>query len=194
MTKSQEREDVKFIMEASEKLPEAFKELFTNMITEGMTGQEAGELSPELMENMYRQAYQLYNTGKYNEAIDMFRSLVMLNSLEFKYILGLAACFHRLGDYDDAIKTYTMCSVIDPNDPLPYYHSSDCFLQQQDTLSAIVCLKRSVQTAGDRPEFSNIKERSLLSLEKLKEELEAKKRFSSTEESNSDQKTDSSQI
>jgi type III secretion system low calcium response chaperone LcrH/SycD len=181
MVKSHEN-DVKFVLQANEQIPKAMKELLHKMMKEGMTPQEATELSPEFLESSYAHAYHLYNTGRYVEAAEAFRMLIIMNSMEFKYILGLAACFHRLKDFDNAIKTYTICSVIDPQDPLPSYHSSDCFLQQGDQLSAMVCLKRSITTAGDQPEFSNIKERALLSLEKLKLDLEEKGASLSEEE------------
>ena len=42
----------------------------------------------------------------------------MLNAMEPKYILGLAACFHMLKEYFNAIQTYTMCSALDLQNPI----------------------------------------------------------------------------
>ena len=153
----------------------AFGDLIHKMMREGMTPAEAGELDPSYLESLYAQAYRLYNTGKYIDSAQIFRSLVLLNSTEFKYLLGLSACYHMLKEYDNAIKTYTTCSLVDPKDPMPYYHSSDCYIGKDDLFSALICLDLTIKTAGDRSEFSQIKERAALTKERLKEELLARK-------------------
>ncbi len=162
------KEDLYFIMEKEEEVRQAFSEIGNKMMKQGMTTQEATGLDPQFMEGLYAQAYRLYNTGKYIDAAHLFRSLILLNSLESKYILGLGACFHMLKEYNNAIQTYLICSVVDPQDPLPYYHSSDCFVQMKDHLSAMLYLELTINAAGNRPEFSKIKERATLSLEGLK--------------------------
>ena len=73
-----------------------------------------------------------------------------------------------LKEYQNAIQAYTMCSVIDPTSPLPYYHISDCFIQMKDALSAMISLQMSLEKAGDRTEYAKLKERASLTLENLK--------------------------
>lgn len=158
------------IIKADEKLKAAMDELGNKIMKQGMTTQEAAGLDPQFLESLYAQAYRLYNTGKYIDAAHLFRTLILMNSMEPKYALGLAACFHMLKEYKNAIQTYTICSVIDPQDPLPYYHSSDCFVQMKDFLSAMLCLELTINAVGNRPEYSKIKERAVLSLEGLKKE------------------------
>ena len=138
---------------------------------QGLTPKDAMGVSNSYLENVYAQAYRLYNTGKYSEAAHMFRLLIMLNAMEPKYILGLAACFHMLKEYYDAIQSYTMCSALDPENPIPHYHSSDCFIQMKDYLSAMICLELAIARAGDKPEYAKMKERAQLSLESLKQQV-----------------------
>lgn len=45
-----------------------------------------------LMEGIYSQAYSLHEKGSYEDAEKHFRLLAVLNALESKYILGIAAC------------------------------------------------------------------------------------------------------
>ncbi|MFI0434116.1 MAG: SycD/LcrH family type III secretion system chaperone [Parachlamydiaceae bacterium] len=127
----------------------------------GVTNREA--------ENIYAQAYRLYNTGKYAEAAHLFRILIMLNAMEHKYMLGLAASLHMMKDYVSAIETYTMCSALDPRNPIPHYHSSDCYLQIKETLSAMLCLELAIESCENKPSYSKIKERAQLSLDSLKQ-------------------------
>ena len=75
-----------------------------------------------------------------------------------------------LKEYKNAIQTYTMCTLRDPKNPLPHYHSSDCFIQMKDFLSAMICLEMAIKRAGDKPEYAKMKERALMSLESLKKQ------------------------
>lgn len=157
----------------SEKFDNALGELTGKILEQGMTPKDAIGLSSGYLENVYAQAYRLYNTGKYAEATHLFRILIMLNAMEPKYILGLAACFHMLKEYFNAIQTYTMCSALDPQNPIPHYHSSDCFIQMKEYLSAMICLELAIERAGDKPEYAKMKERAQLSLESLKKQAAA---------------------
>jgi len=154
-----------------EKFDHALGEIADKMLKQGMTPKDAIGLTSGYLENVYAQAYRLYNTGKYAEATHLFRILIMLNAMEPKYMLGLAACFHMLKEYFNAIQTYTMCSALDPQNPIPHYHSSDCFIQMKEYLSAMICLEMAIERAGDKSEYAKMKERAQLSLESLKQQV-----------------------
>ncbi|KIC71086.1 MULTISPECIES: SycD/LcrH family type III secretion system chaperone [Candidatus Protochlamydia] len=157
-------------MVEDEKFKKAYGDVMGRMFNEGMTPKDAMGVNSNILESVYAQAYRLYNTGKYIEAVHLFRVLIMMNYAESKYVLGLAACFHMMKEYKNAIQTYTMCSAIDPNTPIPYYHSSDCFIQMKDYLSAMLCLQLAIDKSQNKPEFAKIKERAILSLESLKQQ------------------------
>lgn len=127
-------------------------------------------LSDAVVEGLYSQAYRLYNTGKYKDASQLFRLLIMIDSTEAKYTMGLAACFHMLKQYESAVSTYALCGIIDPESPIPHYHSSDCYIQMKDFISAIISLEMAVKRAGDKKEFQSLKDRSLMTIESLKKE------------------------
>lgn len=148
----------------------SMKELTDKMFKQGMTPKDSMGVTNRFLENVYAQAYRLYNTGKYIEATHLFRFLILMDSTEAKYVLGLAACFHMLKEYRNAIQTYTMCAILDPKNPIPHYHSSDCFIQMKDYISAILCLELTIKYAGDKPEYAKMKERALLSLESIKKQ------------------------
>lgn len=127
-------------------------------------------VSDEKEETVYAQAYLLYNSGRYNDAIEIFRVLIMLNTSEPKYMMGLAACFHMMKAYDAAISTYTLVSFLDPDNPIPYFHTSDCALQLGDKLSAMVALQMAIKRA-DKPEFKTLRERAEITMSGLKKEV-----------------------
>ncbi len=126
-------------------------------------------LDEEMIESIYRQAYLLYNAGKYSRAIELFRALCMLNPADSKFLLGLAACFHMLKQYKGAIDTYALCAVVNPESPIPYYHSSDCYLKLDDAVSASIALELAIKRAADKPEFKKMYDRALMTLKGIKE-------------------------
>jgi len=144
------------------------------VVKQGMMPRDAMGLSDAMVEGIYGQAYRLYNTGKYKDASQLFRLLIMLNSTESKYAMGLAACFHMLKEYKNAVSTYSICGVIDPENPIPHFHASDCYTHMEDPVSALIALEMAVKRAGDKPEYQTLKDRALLSIDALKQEIEKK--------------------
>lgn len=138
----------------------------------GASPKDALGLTDAMVEGVYGQAYRLYNTGKYKEAIQIFKLLLMINSTEPKYAMGLAACFHMLKDYKVAADSYSLVGILDPESPISFYHASDCFLQMGDTASALIALEMAIKRAGEKPEFRTLKDRALLTAESLKKEME----------------------
>lgn len=153
-----------------------FQKISEDMIARQFLPKNALGMSDQMIEGIYGQAYRLYNTGKYKDAAELFRLLVMLNSTEPKYSMGLAACFHMMKDYKSAVSTYAICGVIDPESPIPHYHSSDCFLQMRDPVSALISLEMAVKRAGEKQEYQSLKDRALMTIQSLKKETEAKKK------------------
>lgn len=150
-------------------------QMVMDMTKHGKLPREAWNISDAKIEEMYDQAYRLYNTGKYKQSAQLFRLLIMINADEPKYALGLAACFHMMKEYKNAIETYTLCSILDGKDPVPLFHSSDCFIQSGDKFSALVVLEMAVKKAGDDPKFQVLKDRALMTIEGLKKEMPEKK-------------------
>lgn len=151
---------------------EAFKSTIEKATRKGTSPKDALGLTDAMVEGVYGQAYRLYNTGKYKEAAQIFRLLVMINSTEPKYAMGLAACFHMMKDYQTAINTYSIVGVIDPESPISFYHASDCFMQMGDPVSALISLEMAIKRAGEKPEFKTLKDRAALTVENLKKDVE----------------------
>lgn len=164
------RDAEKHAKEVFERFEGSINDFLDKILKKKMIPKDAAGLDNKSLEGVYAQAYRLYNTGKYIEAVHLFRMLILLNPAESKYVMGMAACFHMLKEYKNAIHTYTMCSLIDPESPIPYYHCSDCFIQMKDYLSAMMCLQMAIDKAGDKPEFAKVKERAVMSMESLQKQ------------------------
>jgi len=158
--------------QAQEDVTKEYKNIAEQASKGGMLPQEALGLSDTMVEGIYGQAYRLYNSGRYKDASQLFRLLLMLNATEAKYVMGLAACFHMEKEYASAAETYSLCGIFDPDSPVPYFHASDCYIQMGDRMSAIISLEMAVKRAGDKPEFAMLKDRALLTIESLKKDLD----------------------
>lgn len=138
----------------------------------GMVPKDALGLSDSFVEGIYGQAYRLYNSGRYKDASQLFRLLLMMDATEAKYVLGLAACFHMQKEYKAAVDTYSMCGILDANSPVPHFHASDCYIKMGDLTSALICLDLAVKRAGDKPEFATLKDRAQMTIESVKKEMQ----------------------
>jgi len=171
----EEREIQKAVGELGKKLgPDSegsLKEVIDSMTHGGRTPKDLLGLNDQAIEGIYGQAYRLYNTGKYKEASQLFRLLIMLNGTESKYMMGFAACFHMLKEYATAVEVYLVCEMLDPKNPIPHYHASDCYIEMGDKLSAIVALEMTVARCGEKGEYAQMKDRALMTIASLKSQM-----------------------
>lgn len=147
-----------------------FDKLSRDAISQQMIPKNALGLSDAMVEGLYSQAFRLYNNGKYKDASQLFRLLIMMDGTEPKFSMGLAACFHMMKEYKGAISTYALCGILDPESPIPHYHASDCYIQMKDPISAIISLEMAVKRSGNKPEYQTLKDRAVMTIESLKEE------------------------
>ncbi len=173
--KGEEKQVKKAVEKVGETLKQTtssdYEKLMQKATANAVTPKDLLKISDAQAEGIYAQAYRLYNTGKYKDACNLFRLLVMINATEAKYTLGMAACFHMQKEFKTAAEMYMLCSVIDPVSPIPPFHASDCFIQMKDLTSALFSLELAAQKAGQKPEYKVLKDRALLTIAALKNEL-----------------------
>ena len=155
----------------SEDIRQALETLASNMFEQGLLPKDAMGLSDDMVEGLYSFAYRLYNTGKYDQAVQLFRLLILLNPTSAKFMLGLAACFHMQKEYEIAATSYILCTLVDPKNPLPYYHASDCYMQLEKPDLAIAALEACLKKMEGKEEFSAIRDRVQLALDTFQEKV-----------------------
>lgn len=134
----------------------------------GMTVQQAMGVSDETLEEIYSLAYGYYNQGKYKEAIALFQFLSGAAPTVYKYVLGLASSFHQLESYIDAACGFYIALNIEPDNPLPAYYITDCFLKQDLREEAEEFAKFTVKLCGNKAKYQELKERCELIHKSLK--------------------------
>lgn len=136
------------------------------VLNDGKTIREAINIPKIACEGLYAKAYQLYNQGLYEEATRLFRLLTAIDGLDFNYAFGLAASLHAQEEYFEAIAIYTYAAHLDIKNPLPHFHMTDCFMKQEDYLSASISIGMVTLNQQIDPKYEEIK-KSAVELEKI---------------------------
>lgn len=139
---------------------ELVKQALTQVIENGKTIMEAVGFSKDQVELIYEYGYDLYKNSKFLESNQTFQFLSMLNPNDYRFVFGSGASFHKMNNFDKAIPYYWAAIKLDPANPMPWFHLSDCYLQKEDPILAEAMLQKTIDVAGINPHYVQIKEQA----------------------------------
>ena len=116
----------------NDKIAEAAQKFATGFATM----RELKGITKAEMEAVYSVGFNMYRTGRYDDAEKIFRFLVLFDHLEPKYWLGVGAVQQVRKDYQGAIASYGYASFLDLANPKPQLHAAECFLALGDKVNA----------------------------------------------------------
>lgn len=167
MTDKQPKLNLKLL--SQEQVVEVAKDILQKMEeNKGMTLKEATGVSDETLEEVYSLAYTYYNQGRYEESVSLFEFLTGASPTEFKYVLGLAASYHQLKFYQEACVGFFFALQLEPENPIPAWYITDCFLKQEMKEEAGEFAQVTIEICAERPEHSELRERCELISKSLK--------------------------
>ncbi|MDK2123488.1 SycD/LcrH family type III secretion system chaperone [Parachitinimonas caeni] len=100
----------------------------TELWSIGGTLKDVYGFTPEECEAVYTLGYNLYNQGKFLDALKAFGFLLMHDHLERRYYKSFASALQMLKRYEEAIKHYSIASMLDLSDPEPTFHTGECMV------------------------------------------------------------------
>lgn len=158
--------------EFSDEQKKSYRDMLRKVLIEEQTVLEASGIDKTIFEVAYTVAYNKYQTGLFEEALNMFSVLYNYDNTDPRYPLGAAACHHKLGNYKEAVTYYLGgVSSVANESPLPYYYASDCFTKMGQPMAALIMLDLVLTKAESNPNFyAQIIERAQLTYNKLLEE------------------------
>lgn len=179
LKKSQAEELRKMIKEVVIKMgPAASKEdkqvqakVLLKVLEQGVAPKDALNFSKKDMVEIYSFAYSQFSGGKYREAAELFKMLMMLDPQEVDFVTGLGVCYHRLKNYPDALKAYMLSSILAPDDPVPLFYAYDCCKNLNELGSAGMLLSKLIKLAGTQPKYAKLKANAEVLLAGLEKEL-----------------------
>ena len=155
------------------------EEALIKILEEGKAVHEAIGVSKQSLEYMYSHAYSLYNAAKYEQAKQIFYILNFLDEEDPRFPYGVAACYHMLKNYPNALTMYLSCVMREPDNPILYWHIADCYSQMGKKVTALLTLRMCVRHASKDAAYEPLKiraEREFLVLERdVEEELKKAK-------------------
>ncbi len=146
-----------------------FEEALKKMCDEGASLSEAMEISNDVLEGMYDQAYRYYNMGQYKKAHPIFSFLFLMNYKDSRFVMGLGACAHMMQNYPEAIQAYECASLQNLTDPVPLYHAVDCYINLDDHPNTVKNLKKIIAITTDKPEHRVMRDRAIMMLKNEEE-------------------------
>lgn len=129
--------------------------------------------SKDQIDSLYSAAYHHYQTGAYEDAIKIFKPLLVMNSTDNRVWLGYGAAAQMLKEHEDALKAYGYASLLDPNDPRPFFHAMECHIALKNFEEAKTAGEYVVAITTEKPEHAKILARTQLLLKAVTEKLSA---------------------
>lgn len=154
-----------------EKIEQA--KVLAKIFEQGMSPKEAMDISDEDIANLYQASFYYFETGKFRDACELFKFLCILDPMESEFSTALGTCYHRMKEYDNAIRSYMQSAFINPRDPVPLFYCFDCYLNLKDPVSAGIMLCNVIARAGDDPKYAKIKEKASLMMPAIEKEVMA---------------------
>lgn len=126
--------------------------------------------SPARLEEFYQHGYMLYKFGRYKHAETYFHMLVLADPGNPKYLMALAACMHMQKQYLTAVQLYSTVMYFEPDNPMPLYHTADCYIKIHQPFNALIALEMAVEKCRE-PKHEALKDRMKLMVARLGNEL-----------------------
>lgn len=145
--------------------------VLTKIFEQGMTPREAMKITEVETSEFYSAAYQMFSNGKFVEARELFKLLLVLEPTEAGFALSLGACHQHLKDYEYALEAYMLASTLSSADPVPLFYAYECYKILNDPTSASIMLSNVIYKSGDNPAYQKVKGRAELLLKELEKQM-----------------------
>lgn len=149
---------------------EQIEKIFTDFYEKGIPIYQSIGLNDDFMKFLYSTAYQMYQSGKFNEAIANFQVLSTFDPTEPKYALGMALCYKEMKKYPHAIEELLQCTSINPEDPIPYWHLYECFVEINEPWGAGSALGAVIYLCDQTQTNTDLKKRAEIALQQVSKE------------------------
>lgn len=108
---------------SAEEVIQALQGLAEGRTIADMTGRDYGDL-----EAMYQTGCELYEGGRYADAVAIFIFLAVNNHLDDRYHFACAAAMQMNRQWAEALRMYGLAASFDYANPVPSFHIAECLL------------------------------------------------------------------
>lgn len=127
-----------------------------NILMKSETLQQAFGITNYEMEKLYEEAHAYYEDDSYEEALIVFRWLVLFNVYEAKYWMGFGASEQLLERYEKGLHAYAVAALLDSDNPYPHYHAYECYMLLNNKEEADKALKLAYQRCDGKVAYEEL--------------------------------------
>lgn len=135
-------------MSLSDSLPqkdlEAVNVYLKNVLVDHFKGhdllRDSCEIPDVSIEELYAEAYELYQRGGAMGAIRAFGLLIHIDPFSQVFWMGLASSRQLNAEHEKALQAFAIASLLDDQDPAPHYHAAQNYMalnNEEDALKAL---------------------------------------------------------
>ena len=120
---------------------------------------KGGIITDEKSKQILGKGQQLFDQGKYDEALAEFQSFSEKNPSVYQVYFNLGECYFKKGDYDMAIEQYHRFLEKEPDDPGVLSRTGEAFVKKEDLEKALPYFEKIIEThPDDSASYYNIAE------------------------------------
>jgi type III secretion system low calcium response chaperone LcrH/SycD len=132
----------------------------------GTAGQLKG-INARHLEAVYTVGLAHYEAARYKDARLAFSFCTQNDHLERRYYMALASTYKMLSQPAEALKYYTVASMLDIKDPMPTFHTAECLVVMGMVEEAKEALEIVIRQSADEISLKPLHERATAMLAAL---------------------------
>ena len=96
------------------------------------------------MDSSFEEGRELEKKGEYYLAAEKYQNALSENPSSVKYLQSIAALYHKMGDWKQALEAYRKAAQIYPTD-VGYYRLGECYARCNQIPKALMSLRKSLE-------------------------------------------------
>lgn len=135
-------------------------EMIIDHIGSGGTLRSLLEIGDEELEAIYAVAYNHFMANKFDKAITLFKFLCLYDHTEPRWFYSLGITQQQSGDYEGALNSYGVATLLDVEDPRPQAQAGYCLLALGRRDEAKSAFEGAIIAAEGVPEYAGVKKQA----------------------------------
>ncbi|WP_252090989.1 SycD/LcrH family type III secretion system chaperone [Pseudomonas sp. MWU13-3659] len=125
----------------------------------GTIGMLHGVEKPQL-EALYALGYTHYQSGRFKEALNLFKGVALLDHFDARAYLGMGGAQQAQGDYQGALHSYSFGALMAMDDPRFPFHAAECHHRLGDRATARDAYQMAIELAGASDAHADLAKRA----------------------------------
>jgi tetratricopeptide (TPR) repeat protein len=122
-----------------------------NFLSEPDAIKKALGITDDDIKALEHESYFYCEHKEWAKAVKVLGYLILFSSQNTLYHMRLGAVLMQLGNFEDAIKIFSVASALRPDDPKPSLYIGNCLLELNDVENAMKSFDNCIELASNSP-------------------------------------------